>query len=117
MLKTTNYDRQPLRRAVLAAALIVAPLALTGCGTTSTQRGASGGAAAGAAAGAIIGSTSGNAVGGALVGGAVGAAGGALIGNTVGRSHRGEKGHYERRTVTRPNGDTYREEVWVRDGR
>lgn len=52
-------------------------LGLAACGTTTTDRAASGGAI-GAAAGGLIGSMSGNAGEGAVIGGVAGAAAGAM---------------------------------------
>jgi len=98
-------------------------LALVGCETTSTQEGAVIGGALGAGAGAIIGNQSGHTGEGALIGAAAGALGGALVGDQVDKK-RGQngrqtttvqRGHYETRLVTRPNGETYEERVWVPD--
>lgn len=100
----------------------MALLALLGCETTSTQEGAVIGGALGAGAGAIIGHQSGHAGEGALIGAAGGALVGALTGDQVDerRKRRGQtttvqRGHYETRLVTRPNGETYEERVWVPD--
>ena len=57
---------------------MVAALALSGCGTTTTSRAGSG-ALMGAAGGAAIGSLSGNAGRGALIGAGTGAVGGFLF--------------------------------------
>ena len=102
------------RYALFAAPLVVVSVILGGC-ATPTRSGALGGGAVGAGVGALIGAGSGNAAAGAAIGGAVGAGTGAVIGNEVGEGRRNERGHYEYRTVTRPNGDTYRERVYVRD--
>jgi hypothetical protein len=59
------------------AAVIVAAGALTACGTTTSERAASGGLL-GAGAGAAIGSLTGSAGTGALIGGAAGAVAGAV---------------------------------------
>lgn len=101
-------------RALVVAPLLGAAVFFGGC-ATPTRSGALGGGAVGAGVGAIVGAGTGNPVAGAAIGGAVGAGAGAAIGNAVGESRRQEKGHYEYRTVTRPNGDTYREKVYVRD--
>ena len=65
---------KPIAILLLAA---VTALTVTGCGTTSRSRVASG-TAMGAAGGAIIGSFSANAGAGALIGAGVGALGGVL---------------------------------------
>jgi len=118
--------------AVMLAAVVIAT---SGCETTSTQEGAVIGGALGAGAGAIIGNQSHGRTGeGALIGGAVGAISGALVGDQVDkrRGVRGntvtapapapapapvapppQRGHYETRLVTAPNGETYEERVWV----
>ena len=57
---------------------LLAALALSGCGTTTTSRAGSG-ALMGAAGGAAIGSISGNAGQGALIGAGAGALGGFLF--------------------------------------
>jgi hypothetical protein len=59
--------------------VIIAPIALAGCGYTPEQRGVSG-AALGGATGAAIGAATGGGVGAALAGGALGAATGAVVG-------------------------------------
>lgn len=119
-------------RFMLAGMLIPAGIALGGCETTPGQSGAlqggALGAAIGAGAGAIIGNQSGNAAEGALIGAGVGAVGGAATGGAIGRSrsnparHAGpppppppsaQRGYYETRIVTAPNGETYEERVWV----
>ncbi len=120
-------------RFMLAGMLIPAGVALTGCETTPGQAGAlqggALGAAIGAGAGAIIGNQSGNAAEGALIGAGVGAVGGAATGGAIGRSRShparqmqpapppppppAQRGYYETRIVTAPNGETYEERVWV----
>lgn len=63
---------------LILTALLIAPLALSGCGTSKKERGLSGagiGAGAGAAAGAL---TGGSILGGAVLGGVVGGATGVL---------------------------------------
>ena len=62
-----------IARIAPVAALVALGLGLTACGTTTTQRVATG-ALGGAAVGAVVGG--GN---GALIGGAAGAAGGAVV--------------------------------------
>ena len=96
--------------------------ALAGCETTPTQQGAVIGGALGAGAGAIIGNQSGHGGEGALIGAAGGALAGAVAGDQVdeARKKKGEaepvqRGHYETRIVTKPNGETYEERVWVPD--
>jgi hypothetical protein len=61
----------------IASSMFCIALALSGCGTTTSSRTATG-AVGGAAAGAAIGSMSGDAGKGALIGGAAGALGGYL---------------------------------------
>lgn len=114
--ETLAVDRGIGRRCmrILFVAPLLAATVLSGGCATPTRSGAAGGGAAGAGLGAIIGHQSGHTGEGAIIGGAAGAAAGALIGNQVGRERRQRDGHYEYRTVTRPNGDTYREKVWVR---
>lgn len=63
-------------RMALATA-VAATLALSACGTTTSDRALSG-AGIGAAGGGLIGGLSGDPLSGALIGGAAGAAGGAL---------------------------------------
>lgn len=108
-----NWKKRSLH-ALLAAPLVAAFALSSGC-ATPTRSGALGGGAVGAGAGALIGAGTGNPVAGAAIGGAVGAGAGAAIGNAVGEHRRNQRGHYEYRTVTRPNGDTYREKVFVKD--
>jgi len=70
---------RPTSRSAFAASLLVAALALGACGSSTTDRTASGagvGAAGGAAAGAVLGGV--GAVPGALIGAGVGAGTGAL---------------------------------------
>src|SRR5580692_5526682 len=62
--------------------LIIAAIALAGCGYTPEQRGVSG-AALGGATGAAIGAATGGGVGAAVAGGALGAATGAIVGATT----------------------------------
>ena len=100
----------------------VALFALLGCETTPTQDGAVIGGVLGAGAGAIIGNQSGHSGEGALIGAAGGALVGALAGDQVDEARKGQgqpepvqRGHYETRIVTRPNGETYEERVWVPD--
>jgi hypothetical protein len=67
-----------MKRLSLASIAVLSAVALTGCGTSTTDRALSGGAigaGVGAGAGAL---TGGSVVGGALLGGAGGAAAGAL---------------------------------------
>jgi hypothetical protein len=59
--------------------LVIASIALAGCGYTPEQRGVSG-AALGGATGAAVGAATGGGVGAALAGGALGAATGAIVG-------------------------------------
>jgi hypothetical protein len=59
--------------------LVIASIALAGCGYTPEQRGVSG-AALGGATGAAIGAATGGGAGAALAGGALGAATGAIVG-------------------------------------
>jgi hypothetical protein len=59
--------------------LIIASIALAGCGYTPEERGVSG-AALGGATGAALGAAAGGTAGAALVGGALGAATGAIVG-------------------------------------
>lgn len=116
-------------RFVFAGLLIPAGVALSGCETTPGQSGAlqggALGAGIGAVGGAIIGNQSGNAAEGALIGAGVGAVGGAAAGGAIGRSKShparqmqpaappAQRGYYETRIVTAPNGETYEERVWV----
>lgn len=122
-----------MTRWTLAGALAAGSgLALTGCETTPGQQGAVQGGAAGAligaGAGAIIGNQSGNAAEGALIGAGVGAVSGAAVGGAIGKSReqqryapppqvpppsRVERGRYETRIVTAPNGQTYEERIWI----
>jgi hypothetical protein len=105
---------------------------MAGCETTPTQQGAIAGGALGAGAGAIIGNQSHHSGEGALIGAAAGALTGALVGDQVDEHRKREaaaqvapppppppapvqRGHYETRLVTKPNGDTYEERVWVPD--
>jgi hypothetical protein len=67
------------------------PLGLAGCGTTTTERTASG-ALLGTAGGALIGSASGNAGKGALIGAGVGAVGGYLYDREQKREN--DRGYY-----------------------
>jgi osmotically inducible lipoprotein OsmB len=87
-------------KAVLIAASI---LTLSACGTTTTDRAASGGAL-GAAAGAAIGSLSGNAGDGAVIGGLAGAAAGAVtdpcdvnLGHPIWQDENASRADYYRR--------------------
>jgi osmotically inducible lipoprotein OsmB len=66
-----------MKNITLLAALSLLALALTGCGSSTSDRALSG-AGIGAGVGALGGWMVGNPVGGALVGGAVGAGTGAL---------------------------------------
>ena len=104
---------------MLCAALLAL---MAGCETTPVQEGALVGGALGAGAGAIIGNQSHHAGQGALIGAGAGALTGAIVGDQVDRAHRkgvaegqAQRGHYETRLVTRPNGETYEEKVWVPD--
>ena len=85
-----------------ATAALAAAVALSACGTTTSDRAVSGGLI-GAGAGAAIGSLSGNAGTGALIGGAAGAATGALtdpctlnLGDPFWRMNGGERAYNER---------------------
>lgn len=123
---------ETLSHVALAGAITLGTgLALTGCETTPGKQGAVQGGAAGAligaGAGAIIGNQSGNAAEGALIGAGVGAVSGAAVGGAIGRNRqqaapppppvpaptRVERGRYETRIVTAPNGQTYEERVWI----
>jgi len=68
-----------MQKTFLLTILVIASIALAGCGYTPEQRGVSG-AALGGATGAAIGAATGRGVGAALVGGALGAATGAVVG-------------------------------------
>ena len=110
---------KPTLFAVLVVCSVVL-FALPGCETTPTQQGAVLGGALGAGAGAIIGNQSGHSGTGALIGAGGGALVGALAGDQVDEARKGQRqpepvqrGHYETRIVTRPNGETYEERVWV----
>ena len=59
--------------------LVIASIAVAGCGYTPEQRGVSG-AALGGATGAAIGAAAGHSAGAAVAGGALGAATGAILG-------------------------------------
>jgi hypothetical protein len=109
-------------RWVLAGSLAL--LAFPACNTTPVQDGAVVGGALGAATGAIIGHQSGRQGEGALIGAGVGALTGAIVGDQVdenrGRpvspapvSTPAQRGRYENRIVTGPNGEQYEERVWV----
>ncbi len=65
-------------KALTLPACAISLLALTACGTTTTERAGSG-ALMGAAGGALIGSLSADAGAGALIGAAAGALGGYLV--------------------------------------
>ena len=71
--------------------LVLASIAIAGCGYTPEQRGVSG-AALGGATGAAIGAATGGGVGAALAGGALGAATGAVAAQT--RHPRPPPGYY-----------------------
>ncbi len=106
-------------RWVLAGSLAL--LVLPACNTTPVQDGAVVGGALGAATGAIIGHQSGKQGEGALIGAGVGAITGAIVGDQVGENRRqqgpvstpAQRGRYENRIVTGPNGEQYEERVWV----
>ena len=119
---------------IYSTVIIVAAIAgLAGCITTPTQQGAALGGALGAGLGAIIGNQSGHAGTGALIGAGAGGVTGALLGEQVGRNQQRayapapppppapvyqpqpQRGHYETRLITAPNGETYEERVWVPD--
>jgi uncharacterized protein YcfJ len=99
--------KSTMKETLAALALVVA----TGCNTA--PQGALTGGLLGAGAGAVVGNQSGNQGEGALIGGALGAISGALIGNDNERRRSTPNGYWETRTVTRPNGETYQERVWV----
>ncbi len=88
------------RNSIAIAAIMVAGLGLSACGTSTTDRAGSG-ALLGAGAGAAIGSLSGNAGQGAIIGGLAGAAAGALtdpctvnLGHPIWRDERATREDY-----------------------
>ena len=90
-----------MRRLMLLPAAAV--LALSACGTTATDRAASGGLM-GAGAGAVVGAMAGSPGTGALIGGAVGAAAGGLsdpckynLGDPIWRDKSASREDYYRR--------------------
>ena len=91
-----------IMKSLAASAAITVALALSACGTTTSDRAVSGGLI-GAGAGAAIGSLSGNAGAGAVIGGVAGAATGALtdpctlnLGDPWWRDHGGPDAYYSR---------------------
>ena len=98
-----------IRSHFVAAAAVAGAFALSACGTTTTDRAASGGLL-GAGAGAAIGSLSGDAGAGAVIGGVAGAAAGALtdpcavdLGHPVWRDENASREDYYRRCGRYPD--------------
>jgi hypothetical protein len=77
VIKLNHFRSQPMNTRVIAPAVLLAALALAGCGTSQQDRALSGGAI-GAGAGAVAGAVVGAPVAGAALGGAGGAATGAF---------------------------------------
>jgi hypothetical protein len=97
------------KRASVVSMTLVAALGLAACGTTTTDRAASGGLL-GAGAGAAIGSLYGDAGTGAVIGGIAGAAAGAVtdpcdvnLGHPVWRDQNASRDDYYRRCGRYPS--------------